>query len=468
MFTRLAVQNFRAIGPGRLEIELAPLTVLVGPSGGGKSSVLQALLLTAQSALEEERLRDLVLTGDRVDLPVPATNDLRAKYRSIYFEHDDTHPLSVGIDAAMDLGRWVSVGMPPARPPALSWIEPWPPVSVGYEWTRSDDGSVWSHAFRAGGAEIVRLSTGRMADAGQPPSSVQLFTLCRPLVPWVQPCSLNLERVLSEDLLRRGSGQVLRLPPGSPAPPADFEAAWDIVLAISRLFRNELGGVAPLSALRGTEMMHTDVGPDVTFVGKFGEQAVRLLSNIQTSMNPRFALLRHWAEQFGLKGVVPGYAGGNQLKVAFRDPFTETPLDLSEAASGSKQGLLLAAHLLLSQPGSTLLIEEPENDMHPKFEHVLAGLLAESVKSEHQVILSTHSEVLVAALANAVRDQRLRPDQLSVVHMERGTSGCQGTRIQVSDRGYLDEWVRSFAEVEERLFAEWSKGLPEEGPAPGR
>ena len=48
MLTKIAIENFKSIGR-RIELELKPLTILVGPNASGKSSILEALPLLIQS-----------------------------------------------------------------------------------------------------------------------------------------------------------------------------------------------------------------------------------------------------------------------------------------------------------------------------------------------------------------------------------------------------------------------------------
>lgn len=45
MLTRVKIQNFKSIGESGVDLELKPLTFLVGPNGGGKSSILEGILL---------------------------------------------------------------------------------------------------------------------------------------------------------------------------------------------------------------------------------------------------------------------------------------------------------------------------------------------------------------------------------------------------------------------------------------
>ena len=49
MLTRLQVKNFKSIGEKGVDIALTPLTILVGPNGGGKSSIVQAIALMVQN-----------------------------------------------------------------------------------------------------------------------------------------------------------------------------------------------------------------------------------------------------------------------------------------------------------------------------------------------------------------------------------------------------------------------------------
>ena len=48
MLSRVKIQNFKSIGEPGVDLELKPLTFLVGPNGGGKSSILEAIGVAAQ------------------------------------------------------------------------------------------------------------------------------------------------------------------------------------------------------------------------------------------------------------------------------------------------------------------------------------------------------------------------------------------------------------------------------------
>ena len=70
MLTRLGLRNFKAFGDEMQYADLAPITLIYGPNSGGKSSIIQALLMLKQSAEETERrtVMELVPRGYYVDL----------------------------------------------------------------------------------------------------------------------------------------------------------------------------------------------------------------------------------------------------------------------------------------------------------------------------------------------------------------------------------------------------------------
>jgi energy-coupling factor transporter ATP-binding protein EcfA2 len=454
----LSIQNFRAIGPGPLDLALAPVTLLVGENGAGKSSVLQALALTAQSATERDNRIDLVLSGTKVDFPAAAGEDYRVNAREIYYHKDLDLPLSIGFAARIpeESRRAFPVAPPGTGGPSGKW----PPRTVEYRWGRcGSDWPSWSHLVRIDDRTILEF--------------VEKYVRIR-------KTSASSERTCrladTEVFFNTSTNRVLPVDPREPWHVVDKSTNKDladspstlVLMAVSDVILDLLRHVQFVTTTRGPGLMHTEVGPDVSFVGTHGEMTIRLLSKIQSKSRPEFARLRHWAERFGLPRIEAGWAGGNELKIAFDDPVSGTQLHLADAASGSSQGILLASQLLLTPPRSTLLLEEPENDMHPRFEKLLPELFAESVRGGRQVIATTHSEILVAALGNAVRKGVLRPDEVAVHHLERNEKGIKADNIRVSDRGYLDGWVKSFAAVEEELFDEWSRGLPAERPARDR
>jgi hypothetical protein len=106
-----------------------------------------------------------------------------------------------------------------------------------------------------------------------------------------------------------------------------------------------------------------------------------------------------------------------------------------------------------------VLIEQPELHLHPRLTVDLMRLLADAhgrrdpsggpparFQPKAQFLIETHSETIVEAVQQLVRLGYLAPSDVSILSVERGTSGASEVRrIQLNSRGeFLDRWPRGF------------------------
>lgn len=93
MLTELGLRNFKAFGDEMQRAPLAPITLIYGPNSGGKSSIIQALLLLKQS-FEANRARrqltplQLVTNGSLANL---------GTYASMIHRHDAVRDIEVDV-----------------------------------------------------------------------------------------------------------------------------------------------------------------------------------------------------------------------------------------------------------------------------------------------------------------------------------------------------------------------------------
>lgn len=119
---------------------------------------------------------------------------------------------------------------------------------------------------------------------------------------------------------------------------------------------------------------------------------------------------------------------------------------LSDVGFGISQILPFLVQSLASTD-QLISIEQPEVHIHPRLQADLGELIAESIRQpfNHQFLIETHSEHLVLRLQKLIRDQRLRPSDVSVVFVERGPSGSRAQRLRLDERGeFIDEWPGGF------------------------
>ena len=110
--------------------------------------------------------------------------------------------------------------------------------------------------------------------------------------------------------------------------------------------------------------------------------------------------------------------------------------------------------------GPTVLIEEPENHLHPKAQADLAAVISqEAVDANKQVIIATHSEHLVNRLLTRVAAGKISTDMLALYSFSKDEHGaCSAEEIEITERGQTVGGVTGFfdtnlAEMEEYLRA---------------
>jgi energy-coupling factor transporter ATP-binding protein EcfA2 len=429
MFEKLEVANFKAVGSPGVQLQLAPLTLLVGDNGAGKSSLLEALALLAQSA-RPLRLVGLVTDGRLVKLG----SDTAALYHCGKSSAD----LRVSVDLRLD-GR---------EHPVTCWFEVSDATAIGVgSWQQglahAADGNIrMKKTVAAGGG--VRLEAIMEGGSGSQTVSV----------------AGQLERFLDSGLFVPGEvDPVVR----------QRLAQWRSIADDAATY---LSGpsVRFVSALRGGPLMTYDAesaAPEAA--GRYGEDTVRLLSRLESQgTREQKDRLRTLASRFGMHDFTAGWGGAKTLVATFEDAVTRTRQPMAHAGSGSQQALPIIADVVSAGRGSSVLIEELEHSCHPAWVRQWATVLAEIVRdSQIQVIATTHAPDLVLGVMAAVRRGVLRPDQVAIYEIRRDQDGVRAERYAVEQTGVLaGGWIRGFADSESRLFDEVLGEDDEKGPEP--
>lgn len=125
----------------------------------------------------------------------------------------------------------------------------------------------------------------------------------------------------------------------------------------------------------------------------------------------------------------------------------QSPVDVSAVDVGYGIGQILP--LIVESVGArnaSITVEQPELHIHPRLQAELGDLLAESVLQRgSQYIIETHSEHLMLRLQKLVRNGTLKPNDLSVLYVNRGDDGSTVQQIRLDDAGdFLDPWPDGF------------------------
>ena len=124
------------------------------------------------------------------------------------------------------------------------------------------------------------------------------------------------------------------------------------------------------------------------------------------------------------------------------------------------------------RPGDTLIIEEPESHLHPAMQVEFTRLLAATVKAGVRVVITTHSEWVLEALANLVRLSALPPRQRTGIAgadlaLTRHEVGAWLFKPKERPRGTVVEEIpldveagtfpAGYGEITEDLYNDWAR-----------
>jgi AAA ATPase domain/AAA domain, putative AbiEii toxin, Type IV TA system/Protein of unknown function (DUF3696) len=461
---------------GTNEVHLAPITLIYGANSAGKSTLLQALLLLAQSLqTDDPDEQPLVVRGALVDL---------ASYPSLAPWHDLNRRLMIGVDFDSSQRTRSDERFPGLRRLRLS-----------YRWNRKSDSVDLSEVDLGVGelpmvqflrrdpsipSELERFGRSRPSYfvLDQRASKASAFTKLLLFLVDHQDEAVEIDsstQAYASYLLRVESGQerplfaARGLLPGPIRQMAHEDVGaqayadnqlrmrmqWDTFsrsynLDVERLCK----GLAYLGPLRQPPQRFNIVSGGVRpNVGREGQYAVEVLAH-----RPELSeLVNIWlsrlqvpysltVERVGREGVQATI--GEVVSLVLTDRRTNVRVAPNDVGFGISQLLPIVVQGLLGQE-NVVCVEQPEIHVHPRLQAELADLFISAAEERgNQFLVETHSEHLVLRLQRRIRQRRIAPDFVSVLYVESTDDGtARVQRLRLDDNGeFLDEWPTGFFE----------------------
>ena len=432
MWTKLRLRNWRCFEDTG-EMELAPLTVLIGPNSGGKSSILKAFLVLRQTVEERDPEVTLVTRGEGWDVGTYADYVFRGdKQRRIRFDLEWV-PRRFG---APTLGRgtgrvrpvWQSSAVHPPHCLRVAWgLRGRPPRAVVLEAS-----SLMADLHGAVLHPVLRLRRSRGESYTASSGSSDLSRLENPSRDYRPRRSHQAPRELLDRLPAEVAGRQRNL---------------------EYRFHEELTATAHLSPVRAEaeriypagEATPSDVGPDGARVWE-----VLRMGASEEAAGAR-AQLSEWVDRIGLaKAVSVVGFGDRHYSIVVTDRAGHSA-NLADAGGGVPYVVPLLVQGLAGQRGSTLLVEQPEIELNPRMQANLGDFMVYLVrKRRQQLIIETHSQHLLSRLRTLVVREELPPDQLAVYYCDLTADGARAQRLDVDRLGRFEEWPDGFFEEELR------------------
>lgn len=367
MLTTLAIHGYRSLRD--VVMPLAPVTVVTGPNGVGKSSLYQALRLLADTS-----------TGRLVS--------------SLAHEGGLERVLWAGpetVSRAMKLGEVPVQGAGSRRRP----------VSLMLGFTTEQ--------------------FGYLIDIGLPPPSATAFVrdpgVKREVVfagAVMRPATTLLQRKGSR-VTTTGTDAGLVLGDLSDRVSLLTEVADPLAHPEARAIRHEVGGWRFHDGFR-TDPRSPARQPHVgTWTPVMSEDGSDLAPAVQTILESA------WERPFR-DAVAAAFPGGTvevrasegQFRLEFSQHGLLRPLSAAELSDGTLRFLLLATALLSPHPPGLLVLNEPETSLHPEVVPVVAGLIVQASRRT-QVVVVSHSDRIVEALRRARTEELLHHELVTEV-----------------------------------------------------
>ncbi|TVP65472.1 MAG: DUF3696 domain-containing protein [Nodularia sp. (in: Bacteria)] len=132
------------------------------------------------------------------------------------------------------------------------------------------------------------------------------------------------------------------------------------------------------------------------------------------------------------------------------------PYRTTNVGFGISYTLPIIVAILASDPGTLILIENPEAHLHPKGQVKMGELLSLAASCGIQVVIETHSDHVLNGIRVAVHQGQIKPNDVQLhyflKHDKQGQDITEVVSPRIDSNGRIDKWPDGF-------FDEWEKSL---------
>ncbi len=426
MLTKLRIKNFKCLQDTG-DLEIRPLTLLVGPNSSGKSSLLQMLLMLRQ-------------TVDSTDInnPLAANNGWvqMGAYPEFIYKGEYRRELEVILEFAEFIPHRISRKEHDKRGGKLS-------VKAVFCYNRKTTQiELKEREISLNNKDCERIIREQK---GKKYSAVLSYLEEGESKEWrrddVKPMkfydlTLTLKRGEKiEDFKKTLHG---------------LERFHRLGFIVEMEFRN-LFYLGPLREF--PKRFYVTSGQSPQDVGTRGERAVDVLWFSHRSKSKRIRKIeeetRNWLKEFNIANDIrlDRVSRGNYYRVVVIDPATEVETNLADIGFGASQTLPIIIESFYAPPGSIILIEQPEIHLHPKAQSILGDLfIRAAIGANRTFIIETHSEHILARVRRRIAEKKIEKEKVAIYYFEPTSDGTRIHEVTLNEQGQYESFPEGFFE----------------------
>lgn len=413
--TSLSVGGFKSIVQLQT-IEIKPLTILAGANSSGKSSLIQPLLMLKQTLNVPYEPEALLLDGPNVEFTSPEQflSDLPQKILQI----------KVGLGSGKAGAGVEFLFRPQTQNGKTQNSKKLEIQQVTYA--------------REGQSQVFRPGMNSEEIAAQIPLSLTKF----------------FKTLQADEYWKLSQDHCFLLPflvqkpefGGITIKPPEVLEAQDFIARVIHV-PGVRGNVSRTYRI-------TNIGS--TFPGRFDNSAASsvllyLPTDKLESLNSELASLELGTSQVIARQItdVEAEVRVSRLKQVNKNGKKEADfVSVADVGLGVSQTLPILVALQVAHPGQLVYIEQPEIHLHPHAQATMAQILANAAKRGVQVVVETHSDLLLLSIQTLVAEDKLSPDLVKLHWFSRDKNGV--TKITSADldrKGAFGDWPEDFGET---------------------
>lgn len=124
-------------------------------------------------------------------------------------------------------------------------------------------------------------------------------------------------------------------------------------------------------------------------------------------------------------------------------------VNIADVGLGVSHVLPLLVALLEAKPGQLVFVEQPEIHLHPKAQVAMASLLADAARRGVQLVVETHSSMMLLAIQTLVAEEQLDPElvKLHWFSLDDRFGTTVVNSADLDEAGRFGDWPEDFDDV---------------------